>query len=51
MKNSQYYSLIAKQYCIEHNTNMVTRGNLNQMEDLLDLFDSTARDRLFKNSF
>lgn len=50
MKNSQHYSLIAKQYCIEHNTNMVTRGNLNQIEDLLDLFDSTARDRLLNSS-
>lgn len=38
MKDSQYYSKIALQYCREHETNMVTRGDLNMMEDLLELF-------------
>ena len=51
MKDSQYYSKIARQYCIEHNTNLVTRGNLNMMEDLLDLFDPKARDRLLDTSY
>ena len=50
MKDSQYYSKIARQYCIEHDTNMVTRGNLDMMEDLLELFDPTARDRLYYQS-
>ena len=50
MKDNQHYSKIAKQYCIEHGTTMVTRGNLDMMEDLLDLFDPTARDRLYHQS-
>lgn len=50
MKDSQYYSKIALQYCREHETNMVTRGNLDMMEDLLDLFDSKARERLLEQS-
>lgn len=37
-KDPQYYSKIARKYCIENDTLMVTRGNLNMMEDLLDLF-------------
>ena len=50
MKDTQHYSKIALKYCKEHNTDMVTRGNLSQMEDLLDLFDPTARDRLEEQS-
>lgn len=50
MKDSQYYSKIALKYCKEHDLDMVTRGNLTQMEDLLDLFDPTARDRLQEQS-
>lgn len=50
MKDSQYYSKIALKYCKEHDLGMVTRGNLTQMEDLLDLFDPTARDRLQEQS-
>lgn len=50
MKDPQYYSKIALQYCKEHDTNMVTRGNLDMMEELLELFDPTARDRLLDQS-
>ena len=50
MRDSQYYSKIALQYCKEHNIGMVTRGNLDQMEDLLDLFDPEARYRLEEQS-
>lgn len=46
MKDSQYYSKIALKYCKENEFDMVTRGNLDMMEDLLDLFDSTARDKI-----
>ena len=50
MKDDQYYSKIALKYCKKHNTRMITRGNLDIMEDLLDLFDPKARYRLEEQS-
>ena len=38
MKDDQYYSKIALQYCKEHEITLITRGDLNVMEDLLELF-------------
>lgn len=38
MKDTQYYSKIASQYCKDNNMTLITRGDLNTMEDLLELF-------------
>lgn len=38
MKDEQYYSKIALQYCLENEIDIITRGDLILMEALLDLF-------------
>lgn len=37
-RDSQYYTKIAKQYCIDNGEFAVTRGNLQMLEDLYELF-------------
>ena len=50
-RDSQYYSKIARQYCKENDLTLITRGDFNVMEDLLDLFGGNRNELMDKSKY
>lgn len=51
MRDSQHYSKIALKYCKENDLTLITRGDFNVMEDLLELFGGNRSEIMEKATY